>query len=67
MTFALRSVLDVSCETKINHQSFSCDRHRLNHLSFFSWGGQYLVMLEGDTCCYAHCAGRFVRCDYQTD
>ena len=28
----------------------------------FSWKGQYLVMLEGDSCCYAHCTGRFM-CD----
>ena len=25
-----------------------------------SWQAQYLVMLEGDACCSAHCTGRFM-------
>ena len=25
-----------------------------------SWQAQYLVMLEGDCCCSAHCTGRFM-------
>ena len=45
---APRIVMDVSCETRINHQS---------HLA---WQTQYLVMLEGDSCCSAHCNGRFM-------
>ena len=45
---ALRIVLDVSCETKINHESH------------FLWQGQYLEMLEGDSCCSTHCTGRFM-------
>ena len=28
----------------------------------FSWQAQYLVMLEGDSCCSAHCTGCFI-CD----
>ena len=47
---ARRIVLDVSFETRISHPSF------------FPWQGQYLVKLEGDSCCSAHCTGRF-KCD----
>ena len=28
---------------------------RINHESDFSWQWQYLVKLEGDSCCSAHC------------
>ena len=28
----------------------------------FAWQAQYLVRLEGDACCSAHCKGRFI-CD----
>ena len=31
-----------------------------------SWHAQYLVMLEGDFCCSAHCNGRFVCAEDQT-
>ena len=47
---APRIVLDVSCEIRINHQSH------------FSWQVQYLVKLEDDSCCSAHCKWRFI-CD----
>ena len=40
---ALRIVNDVSDVTRIKHASLS------------SWQVQYLVRLEGDTCCSAHC------------
>ena len=33
-----------------------------NHESDFSWQVQYLVKLEDDSCCSAHCSGRFI-CD----
>ena len=47
---APRIVVDVSYVTGINHESH------------FSWQGQYLVKLEDDSCCSAHCNGRFI-CD----
>ena len=47
---APRIVLDVSCVTRINHDSH------------FSWQAHYLVMLEGDSYRSAHCTGRFM-CD----
>ena len=28
---------------------------RINHEIHFAWQGQYLVKLEGDACCSAHC------------
>ena len=28
---------------------------RINHESHSSWQAQYLVRLEGDACCSAHC------------
>ena len=28
---------------------------RINHACHFSWRVQYLVTLEGDACCSAHC------------
>ena len=28
---------------------------RINHENHFSWQAQYLVKLEGDSCCSAHC------------
>ena len=40
---ALRIVLDISCVTRINHEIH------------FSWQAQYLVKLEDDSCCFAHC------------
>ena len=43
MPVAPRIVNDVSYVTTIN------DAHH------FSWQGQYLVRLEGDACCSAHC------------
>ena len=33
---------------------------RINHDSHFSWQAQYLVRLEGHTCCSAHCTGHFM-------
>ena len=45
---ALRIVLDISYVTRINHEIF------------FSWQAQYLVKLEDDSCCSAHCTGRFM-------
>ena len=50
MPVALRIVNDVSYVTKINHESH------------FAWQAQYLVRLEGDACCSAHCKWRFI-CD----
>ena len=47
---APRIVLDVSYVTLINHENL------------FSWQAQYLVKLEDDSCCSAHCTGRFI-CD----
>ena len=35
---------------------------RINHDSPFAWQAQYLVRLEGDSCCSAHCKWRFI-CD----
>ena len=32
---------------------------RMNHEIYFAWQAQYLVKLEGDSCCYAHCKWRF--------
>ena len=40
---ALRIVNDVSYVTRISHESH------------FSWQAQYLVNLDNDTCCSAHC------------
>ena len=40
---ALRIVNSVSCGTRINHETH------------FSWQAQYLVSLDNDTCCSAHC------------
>ena len=28
---------------------------RINHENDFPWQAQYLVKLEGDSCCFAHC------------
>ena len=28
---------------------------RIKHVSHFSWQARYLVRLEGDICCSAHC------------
>ena len=50
MRVAPRMVNDASYVTGINHES---------HLT---WQAQYLVMLEGESCCSAHC-----KCDgYQS-
>ena len=43
MPVALRIVNDVSFVTRINHESHS------------TWKPQYLVRLEGGSCCSAHC------------
>ena len=43
MLVAPRIVNNVSYVTKINHESH------------FAWQAQYLVRLEGETCCSAHC------------
>ena len=43
MLVAPRIVNDVPYVTKINHESH------------FAWQAQYLVRLEGDACCSAHC------------
>ena len=43
MPFVPRIGNDVSYVTKINHESH------------FSWQAQYLVSLDNDTCCSAHC------------
>ena len=40
---APRPVNDVSYVTRINHETL------------FSWQAQYLVMLDGDSCCSAQC------------
>ena len=40
---APRIVNDVSCETRINHEIH------------FAWQAQYLVKLDCDSCCSAHC------------
>ena len=45
---APRIVLGVSFEIKINHQSH------------FSWQAVYLVYLANESCCSAHCTGRFM-------
>ena len=50
MLVALRIVNDVSSVMWLNH-----DIH-------FAWQAQYLVRLEGDACCSAHCNLRFI-CD----
>ena len=34
----------------------------INHEIHFAWQAQYLVKLEGDACCSAHCKCRFI-CD----
>ena len=28
---------------------------RINHESHFAWQAQYLLRLEGDSCCSSHC------------
>ena len=33
---------------------------RINEYGNFSWQAQYLVMLDNDFCCFAHCKGRFI-------
>ena len=43
---ALRIVNNVSCVTRISHG---------NHFSWQAWQAQYLVSLDNDTCCSAHC------------
>ena len=44
MTYvALRSVNSVSCVKRIQHEIH------------FAWQAQYLVKLEDDSCCSAHC------------
>ena len=45
---ALRIVNNVSYVTRISHDSH------------FSWQAQYLVSLDYDTCCSAHCKQRFI-------
>ena len=35
------------------------DRTRINDECDFSWQAQYLVMLDNNTCCSAHCEKRF--------
>ena len=35
---------------------------RINHEIHFAWQAQYLVKLEDDSCCSAHCKGPFI-CD----
>ena len=50
MPVAPRIVNDVPYATKINHESH------------FAWQAQYLVRLEGDACCSAHCKCRSI-CD----
>ena len=40
---APRIVNSVSCVTRINHEIH------------FAWQAQYLVSLDNDTCCSAHC------------
>ena len=73
---APRIVLDVSCETRINHQShFSLQRvipvaprivldvsrdTGIKHEFHLSWQAQYLVKLEGDSFFFAPCTGRFI-------
>ena len=39
--------------------SISCVK-RFDHESHFAWQAQYLVRLEDDTCCSAHCKLRFM-------
>ena len=34
---------------------------RINHEIHFAWQAQYLVKLEDDSCCSAHCKWRFIR------
>ena len=45
---ALRIVNDVSYVSRINQETH------------FAWQAQYLVKLEGDLCCFAHCKKRFM-------
>ena len=33
---------------------------RINHEIHFAWQAQYLVKLEGDSCCSAHCKQLFI-------
>ena len=35
---------------------------RIKHASHSVWQARYLVRLEGDTCCSAHCKSHFI-CD----
>ena len=32
----------------------------INHACHFTWQAQYLVRLEGDTCCSVQCKSRFI-------
>ena len=50
MLVSPRIVNDVSYVTRIKDEIL------------FTWQAQYLVTLEGDACCSAHCKGRFI-CD----
>ena len=48
MTLVARRIVNsVSCVTRINHEIH------------FSWQAQYLVSLDKDTCCSAHCKMTF--------
>ena len=38
----------------VNSGSVSCVK-RIQHEIHFSWQAQYLVKLEDDSCCSAHC------------
>ena len=48
MPVAPRIVNDVPYVTKINHESH------------FAWQAQYLVRLQGDACCSAHCNSELI-------
>ena len=50
MPVAPRIVNDISYVRSINHESH------------FTWHAQYLVRLEGESCCSAYCKRRFI-CD----
>ena len=45
------------CPRLVNNVSYVS---RINHESHFAWQAHYLVTLEGESCCSAHCKRPFI-------
>ena len=59
-----RNVNDVSFEIRTTHEIHSSwqAQYLVKLQCHFSWQAQCLVKSEGDSCCFAHCTGRFMCC-----